>query len=678
MNKRKSSSSLSELLIVPRAITPLVNGEAARQGAALQACNVREREQSLQVTGKPIAIGNITRGDRLLLVTGDHRVTCSGLDVKIDGRRVTIVATAIVGAHAVGGLVVIVTQGGLTCLSQHEGAWIELDAADAVPQLTVGTHVTTARADIDAYAFDRPYSQWRAPLADVDTSALEATLRAAWNALSADAGAEGLHTAPMLVRWAVRLHDGSYLWMSDPLRVGDTTLANGDRIAATVLDSSNGFTGTAPTSLPMLRYSLNITVAQGIAQQWLPLVAAIDVFATDEARLLTASRSLDYRCITRTTAPREYVLEMGLSRRSAAAIASQLASSPWHLVATAPVTGQAVAGNDFATPLEPLTMTNAQCAAIGAMRRLDGVVASACAGGRLYCCTRAGDVVVSEPGNALAQAHHRRVQGAQPLAMAVVTRPLYSGGFGRYPVYVFTDDGIYAIPQTVAGTLGEARLVDRTVIAAGVPPVEARDAIYLVSRHSHLCRLSGARLDVCLSDVSCTALAWSDAYGELWMLRREGNPLVLLPSGSLSERTLDAAHLYSDPRHALAVTAGGELLDLEREAAASMPVVWLTHPVAVHRLMAATVGRVLWHLTSDAAALTLTLKGQRGIMSHELDVSTITVAGAIDQPLATAPMALRMRTLRLQLTGTASSGTLLLPTLLFLNHASRQGVKYSR
>ena len=51
----------------------------------------------------------------------------------------------------------------------------------------------------------------------------------------------------------------------------------------------------------------------------------------------------------------------------------------------------------------------------------------------------------------------------------------------------------------------------------------------------------------------------------------------------------------------------------------------------------------------------------------------ITVAGDIDQPLATAPMAVRMRTLRLTVEGTATTGTLLLPTTLYLvSHAKSQ------
>ena len=97
--------------------------------------------------------------------------------------------------------------------------------------------------------------------------------------------------------------------------------------------------------------------------------------------------------------------------------------------------------------------------------------APTCQGQLVLLLPTGGDVVVTPPGNALVEAHRRSVTGTVPLAMAVVTKPLYSGGFGRYPVYVFTDDGIYAIPQSATGTLGEARLVDRTVIAAAVPAI---------------------------------------------------------------------------------------------------------------------------------------------------------------------------------------------------------------
>ena len=52
-------------------------------------------------------------------------------------------------------------------------------------------------------------------------------------------------------------------------------------------------------------------------------------------------------------------------------------------------------------------------------------------------------------------------------------------------------------------------------------------------------------------------------------------------------------------------------------------------------------------------------------MAQDRDVSLITVTGVIEQPLAMAPIRVPVRTLRLHITGTAASGTLLLPTLLY-------------
>ena len=660
----KNKKQMREIRVIARAMASLANGEAAQCGEAMLAQNLRERESSLQVVGEPAVVGAIAVDDRLLLLLGGHTVTCRGTVVKIDGAPVATVTGNIVGAHAVGDLVVVVTDVSLTYLAHRDGAWIVLDPSDAVPQLDFVTSVSTSSTAMDAYPFAAPYSQWQAPLADADRTALTARLRTAWTALTSDIHAEGRHLAPLLVRWAVRLIDGSYLWMSEPVRVGDMTLSNAERIAAMVETSGGSFTGIQATSLTLTHYSLDISVTRDIAAEWLPLVSSIDVFITDEAQLLTAGRTLDYRCVTRTTGGREYVLEMGLSRRSTAAIGRQLASSPWHLVATATAAGQ-VSGSDFGAPVKALTLTNAQCGAIGQLPSLEGVVCSTMAGGRLFCCTRDGDVVASMAGNALAEQHRRRVTGAVPLAMAVVTRPLYSSGFGRYPVYVFTDDGIYAIPQSATGTLGEARLVDRTVIAHGVSPVEGGGTVWLLSRHGHLCRLDGSRLSVCHHDMGCTAMAWCDAMHELWLLPATGFPVVLLPSGRLVTRTVAASQLYSDPRHAVAVTVAGTVLDLEHETPSLVPVAWHSHPIAQHPLLAEAVRRVVWHLSGSEVNLTLKVVGQRGVMSGDSDVSVITVEGSVDQPLATPVMAVRSRTVRLALDGMARSGTLLLPTLVY-------------
>lgn len=676
MKTRKSTMRKTRL--VPVGMVPLVNGEAAPCGTAMLASNVREQELALQVTGQPVVAGTIGVGERLLLVHGDHRVTSLDGTLRVDGVAVATVGALIVGAHAIGGLIVVVTRGGLVYLSQRDGgAWTVLDWTAACPRLSLTAACQTSSAEVAGITFDTPYSQWQAPLASTYVASLTALMRASWDSLTGAAVAQGRHCGPMLVRWAVRLHDDSYLWMSAPVRVGDETLANADRITANVTTSSNGFTGTQATVMQMIHYGLTIGVEQGIAADWLPLVKSIDVLATREASLLASGRVLDYRCYRRTTGPREYVLEMGLARRSAAEVASQLASSPWTLIATAPAAAT-MTGADFVAPIEALTLTNAQCASTATMATLTDVTCSADAAGRLYCCTAGGDIVVSVPGNALVEAHRRAVLGTVPLALAVVTRALYAGGFGRYAVYVFTDDGIYAVPHGATGQLGEARLVDRTVIA-GVSPVEAGSDVWLVSRHGHLCRLSGSRLEVCQRDVDYRSLAWCNAWQELWMLPSSGDPVVRMASGRMSRRTVAISQLYSDPRHALAVSPSGQVLDLEREQEAVLAVSWHSHPVPLDELLGASLKRVVWHLSAAGAALTLKVMGQRGIMTGDSVMSETVVNGDVDQPLAAPAIAARARTVRLEVDGAMASGSLLLPTLLYTADSGYCGVNsYNR
>ena len=211
------------------------------------------------------------------------------------------------------------------------------------------------------------------------------------------------------------------------------------------------------------------------------------------------------------------------------------------------------------------------------------------------------------------------------------------------------------------GSLGEARLVDRTVIDAAVAPVEGGGDVWLMSRHGHLCRLSGARLEVMVRDADCRELAWCDAYHELWMLPAGGGrALVRMSSGRMAWRSVEPVQLYSDARHAVAVTATGTVLNLELESDGMLPVEWKSHPVPLHVLMGHAVHRVVWHVLSDEADLLLKVTGQRGIMSQDQDVSVLTVTGPISQPLAAPTLAVQARTLRLELTGTARSGTLVI------------------
>ena len=168
----KKHSTMKESRVVPQGIVPLANGEAAPVGTASLALNVREREQSLQVTGTPEPYGTIPAGDKLLLICGSNHVTCVSHEVKINNRSVATVSGDIVSAQAIGDVIVIAHTHGFIYLTLVEGDWVVLDPADAIPQLTLSASLSTSSVMLPAYTFDTPYSQWRAPLSDTDTATL--------------------------------------------------------------------------------------------------------------------------------------------------------------------------------------------------------------------------------------------------------------------------------------------------------------------------------------------------------------------------------------------------------------------------------------------------------------------------------------------------------------------------
>jgi hypothetical protein len=96
-----------------------------------------------------------------------------------------------------------------------------------------------------------------------------------------------------------------------------------------------------------------------------------------------------------------------------------------------------------------------------------------------------------------------------------------------------------------------------------------------------------------------------------------------------------------------------------------MDVEWQSHPLALHPLMGRPIKRVVWHVVSDDADLTLSVNGQWDIMTQDREVSRIVVNGVVNQPLASPTITVPARAMTLHMSGTASSGTLLMPFLAY-------------
>ena len=816
-------NTTKKLRIVPRGMVEARNGEGAVAGEAAALVNMREREDSLEVVGEPQVISQLTPGDKVLLVDDDRTLVLRGNSVMWGDVVVLQSVGQVIAAHKVGALLVVITSEGNVVLRRTANGYEALDPMAAIPQIHItAVEQATTTSTIGAYDFNEPYNTWQAPLANDDINALTKLMRNAVSTMQSQAASQGRFTGVQMVRYAVRLWDDSYLWMSQPVIVGHELISNSYRSTATVRISGNQFVGIEALSLSLNSYRLGITMASGVASEWRDLVKAIDVLVSPVSPIFDTS-ILDYRCVVTTSSgTRRYLLEMGPKPRSSSAILQPLLAADWRVAAsttslngsgfvavnTAMASQQAISRLrcDVVTSqlLLPLRVSREQCAHVmencsqqavsqvsmehngrlfqapeafsltnpwHVLPWLDSspTSSSATATVQVTLSTSEGDVVltktgvclcsstslnpmisfpdvrathiaiavgnkvwesdlaplegtgmaayinpalqsnamaagtisgqgassvtipsqgmvvVSAVGNPLVTQWRAEVSGCRILALGAACRPIYSGGFGRYPIYVFTTQGIMALPQSTSGTWGEPRLVTEVVLASGAKPVAGGDALWFVSQHGILCRLSGSEVKRMLHEVTAeTQLAWNNCERELWLASSDGGVQVLMQSGRTYNRDLVVGNLYSDPTNSLAVTADGALLDLSHELPSVKNVSFLSHPFEIDPTK--RLKRISWNiftmhnaqstmhnaeeaqplntLNSTLNTLVLTLRGERGSSCHGYIISQVRATGVVAAPLSRPIVSPPTRTLRLQVEAAIYTGTLLQPTII--------------
>lgn len=672
------------LEIVPRCARHYYSPDASVPGEAAVAVNLRQREQWLEVTGVPGHYGDIPSGHRLMLVDGADVFTVKDGLVYRNGVKVSNAAREIIAMHRVGDCIVAVSPQGMMYFQESGGVMQEMNMADAVPSLTiVAADQLESRQSLSPYSFAEPYSRWASPLGVADVAAIASRYRTAWNSAKAAVAASGGYYAPLNVCYGVRMWDDNYMWISDAVTVGLDTLSNASMVSAQVAVESTRYTGIEASQFVMRGYRLGIKVNSGVPAQWRKMVKAIDVFATVQPAI-AAESSLDYRCVTQQGGTRASILEYGWQALSRDRVMAALETSGWCLVASTTSIdslgeGRFEAANVAYVPITDTCVVNAplpggvtltldETAAVKQGSAAVVAAASMVRNGRLYVASRDGMIAVSAHGNAMITSQVARVTGAEIHAVAPVSRPLYSGGFGRYAVYLFTSEGIYAVAQSALGTLGEARLVDRSVISPGCMPVDGDRDVYFTDRNGCLCRLTGSTVSRLIPDMGVAqSMAWDDAHRELHVLTAGGTMLAVQQQGVYSHRTVPAVHLYDDVTHALAVTAAGEVLDLAHEEEAAMSVNYQSHPVVLDSLMRAVPRMVSWHVNGKAVVLSLSLTSERGISCHGFLAGRIRVNGAVHAPLSMPLITSPCRCVRLAVEGSASTGTVIAPfTLAYL------------
>lgn len=259
------------------------------------------------------------------------------------------------------------------------------------------------------------------------------------------------------------------------------------------------------------------------------------------------------------------------------------------------------------------------------------------------------------------------VSGGVIRALAAAGKPIYSGGLGRYPLYAFTQCGIFALPQNSVGNYGEARLVHTAAIAPATMPVQGDRCIWFVSDRRVLYDLCGTQLTRHLHNCDATQLAWNTVEQELWMRCSDGSLSLLMNHDRTTRLSLQALQLYARDNVALAINAQGELMDITQETPIDRcNVYYRSQPIVLNHLMRTSVTGIVWNIFARQAQLRLSVTGERGASCHGFRINSTSVQGPINAPLQLPLVAQPLRTLRLTLDGAVPSGTLMLPTHLHI------------
>lgn len=644
------------------------NPEAAMAGAACKCNNLRPREGMLQVAGEPASTTAIGAGERLLAIDGDRCITLrhEGCVMWGNAQLAQVEGTGAT-AHVVGSFLVITTPAECIYLHRTSSGYDQAAPAGAVPSIALEQGKSASMsATLPPYTFAQPLAAWQYPLPSADVQGLRAAVAAAWKQLGQQAADAGYRTGPVLARYAVRLWDDSYLYVSPAVEVGMGCVKPSYRATCEALQHDGKWTGLPQCELAMSCFTLAITPHAGIDEAWLGLVKSIDILVTDEAQVATAA-VLDYRMGVSNVGSRRYTIELGPTPRPATAIDADLRTSSWHLAARTTHVAELAKGKWIDDPCEAVTFKSSELNGL-VTASPQGATASMAHNGRLYTGTATGSIAVSHIDNPLVTAQSKKVVGGEILALAIASRPIYSGGYGRFPVYVFTSEGIFALPQLASGSYGEARIMSRKVIARGTQPAEGDGSTWFVDNLGRLCSITGAKVVEHLHDVAgTTQLAWNEAEHELLMLTEDGHISCLTSVGRVYTTAASWQQLYGHGARALAVTASGEMCDLSSEQpVGSQAVDYLSHPIVAGSTAWATPKWVTWMVTGRDLDLKLCIYGERGASCHGFVVNSLHVKGNVGAPIKVPIAAQPLRTLRLAVGGTAPSGTLIGPVTIAL------------
>lgn len=332
-------------------IPNFTDNENTPTGSCEELSNIRQDGNALAAIGKCVKAGTIADGERpaalhhtstgakhLISIVGNSTVKWLGVvnaDGSITTNESTLASTtdaAIIDMACVGDFMVVSTDSGNIFLKYDPfgNKYTRLDTSDAVPKLILGTSGKhTIGGSIPKYDFDSPLSQWQRPLPATDVEQISALATDTYRQLCQRAETEKYMIQPSFARYAVRLWDDSYMWISAPILLGNGLQSMAT--AATAATSGSTFTGISQAETKVEAYRPTVVAECGTDAAWDSLIKSIDILITDECRPIDTPALIEYTCSDKTTdGAVSYRIDFGLSTIDTnTALAELLASGQW-------------------------------------------------------------------------------------------------------------------------------------------------------------------------------------------------------------------------------------------------------------------------------------------------------------------------------------------------------------
>ncbi len=313
--------------------------EDTKGGACARMLNLRSRGSSVRPVGQMLPFAVLDANERLLTMhrtaDGVNLMTYSAGAVRwhgtLAGDAYSIKGVAIGGlaaeprcAEALGDFVVLGCDDGNVYLHYDGAKYAMLDPDAAVPHIRLTAEdAGVASATVARCEFaDGGYTRWQSPLSAEDVASITASMRSAYSSISRQAAARSAHLQPLMACYAVRLHDDSYLWMSQPMLLGNGVQC-GAELRAEVENDGTACVAAAACEITAQTYRIAAEAISGFDRSWDTLVKSIDILITDEVQPLMTGR-VDYRCETTTTGSRQQYLMMRFAAKDTAVAVREL------------------------------------------------------------------------------------------------------------------------------------------------------------------------------------------------------------------------------------------------------------------------------------------------------------------------------------------------------------------